>query len=211
MRQISDLKGKRFGRYTVIDFDSFKYFKNGSRIAYWLCRCDCGTERSVCSSGLTSGKSNSCGCLSKEVASKTHSKYDGGSNNPLYRKWVKMKDRCYNPKNKSYIHYGARGIKICEDWLHSYDSFMKWALNNGYNKSLSIDRIDNNGNYEPNNCRWVDKKTQAKNKRTNKTVNYNGKDYVISELCEKFGVNYKKFHSRFFKLKWNIEDALFKP
>lgn len=128
-----------------------------------------------------------------------------------------MKRRCYNPNDKRYKDYGGRGIKICKEWLNDTNKFIEWAFENGYTEDIlpngvnkwTIDRIDNNGNYEPNNCRWVDRFTQARNKRSNHKVIYNEKEMSLKELSEIIGMNYYTLHSRLSKkVGWNLEMAI---
>ncbi len=161
---IKDLKGQKFGYLTVL----YRVENTGkSRAIVWHCKCDCGNECDVRSSSLISGHTKSCGCLRPKVITK-HGDY--GSR--LYWVWRGMKSRCKNPKHKEYKHYGGRGITFCKDW-NDYSKFKEWAIASGYDKNArqydcTIDRIDVDGNYEPNNCRWVDMKIQQNNKRNSR-------------------------------------------
>ena len=166
-----NLTGQEFGRLKVIA-------RNGTNQhgkTTWLCRCSCGNNAIVIGSCLTSGHTSSCGCLQKESdaengrKSRDKVKTHGGHKDRLYRIWASMLDRCRNHKFKQYKDYGGRGIMVCEEW-HDYANFREWACNNGYDENAeyskcTLDRINNNGNYEPSNCRWVDMKTQAHNRR----------------------------------------------
>ena len=135
-------------------------------IRRWECKCDCGNVTIVRHGDLRSGRTASCGCYNyeKKAVVKTH----GYSRTKLYHVYTKMKGRCNNPKDKKYAYYGGRGIKVCEQWQENPQVFIQWALNNGYKEGLSIDRIDVNGNYEPDNCRWTDAETQCLNQRIRK-------------------------------------------
>lgn len=145
----------RFGRWEVI-----RNTRINSRL---LCRCDCGTVREVKEDSLKRGVSVSCGCLRVEMFRKMATTH-GLSTSRIYRIWCGMKERCENPNYKPYKGYGAVGIKLCEAW-HNFDTFLEWSFNNGYSTTVSIDRIDTYGNYEPSNCRWVDRKTQQNNRK----------------------------------------------
>ena len=170
VKAINDLTGKRFGKLTVI-----KQAEHEGRHSYWLCSCDCGAKKVIRGTSLTSGKQISCGCVRHErlaLGNKALTKH-GGTNTRLYHVWRGMIDRTERKGNRSYKNYGARGIKICKEWRENFDTFREWAIKNGYDETAkfgdcTIDRIDVDGNYEPNNCRWADAKTQALNTRRRK-------------------------------------------
>lgn len=191
------MEGKKFGRWTVISRDE----RPNKRRVYWICRCDCGTEKSVIGDSLRSGVSNSCGCYHKDQLSNHRL-----SNTRLYGKFQNMKDRCYNEKSQSYKNYGDRGIRICDEWLNDFQAFHDWAIANGYRKGLSIDRIDNMGNYEPSNCQWTDVKTQSNNRRSNRLITLNGDAKTLTEWCEDLGVNRALVANRIRK-GWSLEKA----
>lgn len=153
-----DLTGMSFGRLTV---EGYAYTKNYE--SFWHCICVCGEKKVVNGKPLKRGDTKSCGCLNKELST-THGKWG----HPLRFVWGSMKDRCTNSNNKYYKYYGGRGISICEEWKTDFKAFYEWAINNGWQKGLQIDRENNNGNYEPSNCRWATQKTQLRN--TSRTV-----------------------------------------
>lgn len=183
--------GKRFGRLVVIEFD--RQNKYGS--TWWLCRCDCGNTKSVYRGCLTSGDVRSCGCYRNEHRHEYGLKH-GLSNSKLYAVWAEMIQRCTNPNAHNYYRYGGRGIEVCKEWLHSFDSFYSWAIDNGYQDGLSIDRINNQDGYHPLNCRWVDRITQANNTRINHLVTYNNMTKTIAEWSRILGVNHETLRYR---------------
>lgn len=134
----------------------------------------------------------------------------GASGTRLYNIWNHMRYRCLSVKNHAYKRYGGRGIKVCKEWLTSYDKFKKWAMNNGYSSSLTINRINTNGNYSPSNCEWVDYKAQARNMRSNRILKFNGVKRCMAEWAEIMGINKFTLRHRLAVLKWPIEKALTK-
>lgn len=197
MAIFKDLTGKRFGRLTVLRIS--KKVPSGKRLRYyWLCLCDCGNLKEVRTDGLTKGLTKSCGCLKKEQDKTNLTKFHRHkmSNTRLYHVWQKMKDRCLNPNAPCYDRYGGRGIGICEEWLE-VDNFLKWALEKGYKEGLQIDRIDNNGMYAPNNCRWVTARDNCRNRRSNIYVNFHGRTVTLKELSEIIGVKYTCIRARY--------------
>lgn len=200
-----DITGNKYGRLTVIRENG----KNGKNII-WLCKCDCGKEVSVIAYNLKNGHTRSCGCFQKESKSNTHSTHKC-SNSRLYRIWIHIKNRCLNAHVPHYKYYGGRGIKVCPEWEKSFVSFMNWSLSNGYKDGLSIDRINVNGNYDPDNCRWVDMKIQANNKTNNRIIEYNGEKKTLSLWADEKGIKRVTLQKRIFDYGWDIEKALTTP
>lgn len=190
-----NLIGKKYGHLTVIGLSD----KMSGRKSYWYCQCDCGNEVEVRSDHLTTGNTLSCGCLKKAQDRINLTKFHRHkeSHTKLHDTWSRIKQRCLNPNNKSYVNYGGRGITICKEWSESYESFRDWSLNNGYADNLSIDRIDVNGNYEPSNCRWANAKQQANNRRSNLSVTYNGKTKTLKQWSEIFDLSYSVLSRRY--------------
>lgn len=189
--KLIDLSGQKFGRLTVMYRSD-----NRHNQTYWHCKCKCGKEIDVYAQHLLTGKNVSCGCESLErirELNKTH----GLSSTRLYNIWCGMKVRCFNKNSESYSKYGGRGITICDEWKEDFVPFYEWSLANGYCDELSIDRIDVDGNYEPSNCRWVDKRTQSINKRNTVYVELFGRKLTLYECCECAKTDYKKAHRRY--------------
>lgn len=170
----------------------------------WLCLCDCGNETIAKATQLVKGSKKSCGCR-KSISTIKRNFVHGHTHTRLYRIWSLMKDRCNNINTHAYVNYGGRGITVCDEWL-SFEPFYEWAMNNGYTQDLSIDRINNNGNYEPSNCRWATVLEQATNKRTNRIISFNGVSRTMSEWARSLGLDYKKLHYRL-KNGWTIAQA----
>lgn len=201
-----DLTGRRFGKLYVIE----KTNERNRGCVTWLCQCDCGNLCIKNGAYLRNGDTTSCGCYQKEKASEANSTH-GKSNNPIYRTFMRMIDRCENPHSKSYKDYGARGIKICDEWRNDPMKFYEWSMKNGYRKGLTIDRIDNDGNYEPNNCRWTTKLIQSNNRRTNTFIEYNGKKMTYAEWGRETGISESLIRHRIVNSHWDIEKALTTP
>lgn len=205
-----DLTGQRFGRLTVIRATDQRVRSGKSSYIVYECLCDCGNTCFVCTWQLTAkgykGK-KSCGCLNKETGS---GYIHGGSRTPLYHVWDSMKARCNNPKNTAYKDYGGRGIRVCAEWQNDFEVFRDWALSNGYKEDLSIDRIDVNGNYCPENCRWITIKEQQSNKRSTIRIEYNGETHTILEWSQITGIKYITLFQRI-KAGWPTDKALNAP
>lgn len=199
MRDLTDM---RFGRLKVIGFAG----KRSSGKKYWSCICDCGNSVDVYQFNLTGGITQSCGCLKKEkFTRKTH----GQRYSKLYKIWESMKRRCNSAKCERYACYGGRGIKYISEW-DKFENFHEWAISSGYVDGLSLDRINADGNYEPNNCRWVPLKEQAYNKTTSLRFTLDGETKCLSEWAVIFNIPYARLYQRIFKLGYSFEEAIVK-
>lgn len=164
------------------------------------CICDCGTEKTYLLSNVIGGKSKSCGCLRSEATSRAVTTH-GLSKTRLYGVWGNIITRCYNENNSRYKFYGGRGIKMCDEWRSDFYLFYKWCIDNGYDENskigeCTIDRIDVNGDYEPNNCRFVNMTEQANNKTTNVLYDRNGESHTLAEWCRLLDLPYKTTHNK---------------
>lgn len=190
-----DLVGMIFGRLTVIGPHESK---NGRTM--WECQCECGNTIVARSENLKSGNTKSCGCLVSDTSSawlKSLKTTHGLSKTRLYVVWKNMISRCYDERNKRYDRYGGRGISVCDEWLNSLENFVNWANSNGYDDALTIDRIDTNGNYCPDNCRWVDAKVQCNNRSTNVLIEYNGELLTRREIADIENIGYGAVRYRY--------------
>lgn len=193
MNYKEDLTGKTFGYLTVICIDESYQGKRG----HWVCKCKCGNTKSVETSALKSGKTKSCGCKKFETHNATH----GMKHTRIYGIWCGMKKRCNNPHCKSYENYGARGIQVCEKWKNNFEAFYNWSIANGYSDNLTIDRINVNGNYSPENCRWITPFEQQSNKTNLIMITHNGESKCLSHWCKELDFDYKKAYYRFYEAK----------
>lgn len=199
--------GQKYGFLTVLEPLEAVIDKGGRKRQKIRCQCDCGAIHDVDIHHLLSGKTKSCGCL-RHVHRETEKSHQYVGTR-IYRIWGNMVNRCTNPNNPAYPNYGGRGIMVCDEW-RDFKKFLKWATENGYNETLQIDRIDNDGGYFPENCRWTDRITQANNKRSNRITEYGGHVGTLKEIARIYGINYKVLHNRL-KLGWDIDRAITKP
>lgn len=193
--------GQKFGRYTVV---SVVPDKKSTRV---IVACDCGQVRSVTGHNIVNGLAQSCGCLRRELSSERQARHRK-SRTPIYKTWQSMKERCLNPTCHAYDQYGGRGIKICDRWLESFDNFYEDMGDRP--AGTTLDRIDNNGGYSKENCRWATKKVQDRNRRTNRLLTVNGVVQTIAGWAEEVGISTAVIHQRL-KRGWSPEDAVLKP
>lgn len=202
--------GTRFGRWEVTGETI-----SVRSVSYTPCQCDCGTVRNVGLNHLRRGTSKSCSCSTgrpralRTIGAEKH----GASNTKLYAVRVSMIQRCTNPADKAYHHYGGRGISVCEDWIRSFKAFQDWALSNGYQDDLEIDRVDVNGNYSPDNCRFVTCKENQRNRRNNHSLTAFGETKCLQSWAEdsRCMVSYLTLHARINRSGWHPEVAITTP
>lgn len=207
------LIGCVFGRLTVIDEAPDRVSETGKRERMVLCRCECGNEVVKRITSLKIGNTKSCGCLRRELSAERR-RIPETTKYPFYRKlrnvWRNMKRRCENPKAKGYKHYGEKGISVCNEWK-DFNVFLCWSLENGYQEGLTIDRIDSNKDYCPENCRWANRKVQNNNTSRNHLLTYNGKTQSIALWADEMNLPYSTLKTRIDKHKWDVERALLTP
>jgi hypothetical protein len=208
--KLIDLTGQRFGRLVVLE--RVENAKN--KHPQWLCKCDCGNTKVVRGNSLRRGLIVSCGCYARERRLLATTKH-GFARTKLNYKYDRMISRCYNPKDKYYANYGARGIKVCDEWLNDSRTFYFWAIEHGYDEDApymqcTLDRIDVNGNYSPENCRFVDIKTQCNNRTSNFLITYDGLTMNATEWGKKIGLNPRNIIKRI-KSGWDTKEALTTP
>ena len=187
-RGIENLSGKRFGRLTVLKISGND--KSGG--LRYSCICDCGNLHVANARNLRKGEVRSCGCLVGESRFSKHN----GSYDRLYHIWIGIKSRCFSPNTCNYRHYGGRGITMCEEWRTDYTIFRDWALAHGYDDNLTIERVNNNGNYCPENCIWTSQFRQNNNSRFNHMIEFNGKIQSMADWARELGISYPAMRYR---------------
>ncbi len=203
---------KKYGRWTIVRPAT----RSASNALRWICVCDCGTEKTVQQNTMLNGTSQSCGCLSVEMLvaqnksrNTTHGQTAGGYT-PEYRSWLHLRNRCYNQNVPEFKHYGGRGITVCDRWLNNFEAFFK-DMGKRPSSKHTIDRRDNDGNYEPGNCRWATQTTQQNNKRSNFIVSVAGREQTLKEVCRDIGVNYQLVWLRIQRYGYTIQEAVSTP
>jgi hypothetical protein len=207
-RDLEDLVGKKYFRLTVVAFSH--HCREGKR--HWLFRCECGNPVTSTASSVSGGWRKSCGCLRKEKSAVTGKRNTthGMTGSRLAATWSGMRQRCYNPKAVNYADYGGRGIRICDEWLEDPATFYRWALENGYRDDLEIDRENNDGYYEPGNCRFITLIDNQNNKRNNVRLEHGGESLTVAQWARRAGIHRDTFTSRL-ELGWPIKKAVETP
>lgn len=197
----NDLRGKNFGKLIVVELSG----KQGKSLK-WLCKCDCGNTKEIVGYQLTRGTTISCGCYKKDRMANLNKKHDM-TNTKLFSLWFGMKRRCYDKTLNGFSSYGGRGIKVCDEWKNSFESFAEWAKNTGYEEGLTIERKNVDGDYEPLNCSWITMKEQQWNKQKTIYLLYKGERKPLCEWCEILGVNKNTARSRYYR-GWSADKIL---
>lgn len=214
MSKLNNLTGMRFGRLVALERAEDYVTPKGQHKTQWRCRCDCGNEIITNSSNLRSGITKSCGCFADEIRSQNghNNKKHGGFGTRLYRIYRGMWQRCYDKKVSQYPRYGGRGISICDEWMGEtgFERFREWSYANGYDDLLTIDRINNDGNYSPDNCRWCTQKEQQNNRMCNVLLTVDGETHTMAEWSDISGINVSTIKSRH-NAGWNDYDIIHTP
>jgi hypothetical protein len=207
MARGKDITNMKFSNLLVV---KKLYVLNKRDKKMWLCICDCGKETTAYSSDLFRGYKKSCGCLKVSRMIEMSTKH-GLKKHSLYIAWINMRERCRRKNLSQYKDYGGRGIKICDEWRNDFMAFYNWSIANGWKKGLTIDRIDNNGHYDPSNCRFVDRITQCRNQRSNVLITYGGRTLCVSEWASILGLSGSTLRNRISILKWDLNKAFTTP
>ena len=204
MGRVIDLTGKRFGKLTAISFSH----KDRHHKAHWLCSCDCGNETVCPSATLRKGTCKSCGCLQRKRASTANFKH-GKSKTRLYNVWSSMKGRCHNKNHQDYPNYGGRGVKVCKRWRKSFQGFID-DMGKPPSPKHTIERIDVDGDYCPENCTWATRRTQANNSRNNRRIEFDGETHTLAEWARKLDIPYGRLLARL-RRGWTVDRAFSQP
>lgn len=200
-----EIFNKRYNKIIVVSDVGIK-----NNVRYVIGKCDCGNIKQFRFADIKNGSSTNCGCVRSSGLVKRNYVH-GLVKHPLNRVWRGMKERCYYKEHANYKYYGGRGIVVCDEWLSDFKAFYDWAIDNGYRKGLHIDRIKNDGDYEPDNCRFVTPKENNRNTRANRIIEYNGVSKCLSEWTEELGVYQNLIVERIDRLGWTVEKALTTP
>lgn len=203
-----DISGQKFGNLTAIRFDHRDERTAGGK-HYWLFRCDCGSELVIRKSSVTSGNTKRCSSCAAKISAEANTIH-GGFGTRLYKEWIGIIRRCTKQNDPSWVRYGARGITVCDEWK-TFPAFRDWAIANGYDDTLTIDRINPSGNYEPSNCRWANAREQANNRQDTIWIDYGGERLPLSYWADRLGINYNTLYDRLHRCGWSVEKAFTTP
>ena len=204
--KLIDLVGRRYGKLTVVAHSGVHTYSNGRKVHIWDCKCDCGNTKRADAGNLKSGNVRSCGCLFQpSVISTKH----GMSRSTEFYIWSGILARCYNQNSAAYHRYGGRGIQVCDEWKESFEAFYK-DMGDRPSNNHSVDRIDNDGDYSPENCRWATRQEQGRNTSSNRWFTYNGKRMILADWAKEVGMPLARLHTRL-KRGWTFEDAITIP
>jgi hypothetical protein len=206
MKRIDVKPGEKHNMLTFVRYAGYK--KNGTEI--WECKCDCGNTAFIRKTAVVSGRAKSCGCLNHKPA---HNRTHNMVGTRIYRIYRNMRNRCLLPCAVGYKNYGGRGITVCDEWLGDggFERFYEWSMKNGYNDDLTLDRVNVDGNYEPNNCRWTTIIVQNNNRRTNRNITFNGETHTLAEWGRITGIDEYTIGQRLNDFGWSIEKSLTTP
>ena len=207
-------RGIKINELTIIGFEKIQ--RGRSTRWNWICRCSCGTIKSISPLRVLNGNTTSCGCAKRNRIieyNRTEKVVHGYARNGkdrkrIYRIWRGMKERCSNKNSHDYMNYGGRGISVCDEWKNSFEAFNEWASNNGYADNLSLDRIDVNGNYCPENCKWATMIEQQRNRQNTERFEYLGEKRTIAEISQMTGISYGALYHRLHYYGWSLDDAV---
>lgn len=202
--------GQQYGRLTVIKRADDYVSPKGRHIARFKCKCECGKIFYATSSNILGGRTKGCGCI-MHSGTWGRSYIDGRCKERIYHIWTGMKDRCYNKNNQAYKHYGGKGIGLCDEWINDYPAFRTWAIKNGYKSNLTIERIDTDKGYCPENCKWIPRSEQPRNTAQNRWITYNGKTMILVDWAKELGMNSRTLSSRLNKMHLSVEEAFTRP
>lgn len=213
-----DLTGQRFGRLTVISRAENYVSPQGIKLARWNCLCDCGNQKIAVGAELRKGNIRSCGCFQKEVAKNRLTKH-GLTSTRLYGVWQDMRQGCLNPNSKAYKYYGGRGITVCDEWKDDFKAFYDWAMENGYKEEImpsgynywTIERINNDGNFEPDNCCWANRVAQGNNRQNNHLIEQENEVLTLAQTAKQKGVSRITLGARMSRYGWSTNDSLNTP
>ncbi len=191
-----DIVNQRFGKLIATELSHVNNYPSGGRCEYWLCKCDCGNSVIVAKKNLLNGNTQSCGCA-RAIKNRERLTKHGGKKTKLYGVWSSMIARCYSENDLSFSYYGRRGITVCEQWRHNFENFQNWAQSAGYKDGLTIDRINVNDAYSPENCRWVNMTVQANNRSNTIYIEHNGERHTCAEWARMLNMSYDTINNRY--------------